>query len=160
MFRWISRILVLKEREMRSFWSSTRAVFSHADGILAAPSNKQQREIFFQRLVMSQKSMFSGRSTNARLQLYSTAQNTDGSVHLYHYWFLIARKVLLKVVWSIGGTDTNCVLCFQSAQGSRVVQATNKCCSEKVIPETSRIPGNLLRSGMWNVCQCFWFELM
>lgn len=46
------RILVLKEREMRSFWSSTRAVYSHAEGILAAPSlttSKQtaKRELFF-----------------------------------------------------------------------------------------------------------------
>lgn len=38
MFWRIVCIWLLKEREMRSFWSFTRAVYSHAKGILAASS--------------------------------------------------------------------------------------------------------------------------
>lgn len=148
MFQRISRVLVLEEREMRSFWSSTRAVFSHAGGekksllllfVWGAPANKQQRRdfsslfFFFSKVgYVTQVSTFTGGFTNARLQLYSPTQNTACFFHFFHlYWFLIVRKGLVKVDRSIGGTDTYCnvfSLCL------RIVQATSRCCDEEAIP--------------------------
>lgn len=119
MFRQIFRISVLKEREIRSFWSLTRAIFSHVEGILAAPSldpNKTKKNLFLL-FAMSQKSNLAGRSANERLRENSTTQNLlffhtptapDSQLQENDLQRLVCRLEVLTFV-----------MCFLSAVGSK-----------------------------------------